>query len=111
MGINYCNVTPFLYRILSFQKIICNNFVPNVIEMIKLGCAKSIALLQRSAWVTKIHVLRVCMAAALTFWPITLTLRVRLHLISESRHLNLTGGGALQQCLFTNLQTNANQMC
>ena len=29
MGINYCNVTPFLYRILSFQTIICNNFVPN----------------------------------------------------------------------------------
>ena len=29
VGINYCNVTPFLYRILSFQNIICNNFVPN----------------------------------------------------------------------------------
>ena len=29
MGINYCNVTPFLYRILSFQNIICNNFVSN----------------------------------------------------------------------------------
>ena len=30
VGINYCNVTPSLYRILSFQKIICNNFVPIV---------------------------------------------------------------------------------
>ena len=29
MGINYCNVTPFLYRIVSFQNIICNIFVPN----------------------------------------------------------------------------------
>ena len=27
--INYCNATPFLYRISSFQNIICNNFVPN----------------------------------------------------------------------------------
>ena len=27
--INYRNVTPFLYRILSFQNIICNIFVPN----------------------------------------------------------------------------------
>ena len=29
VGINYCNVTPFLYSILSFQKIKGNNFVPN----------------------------------------------------------------------------------
>ena len=29
VGINYCNGTPFLYRILSFQNLICNNFVPN----------------------------------------------------------------------------------
>ena len=29
MGINYCNATPFLYRILSFQYLICNKFVPN----------------------------------------------------------------------------------
>ena len=27
--IKYCNATPFLYRILSFQNIICNDFVPN----------------------------------------------------------------------------------
>ena len=29
VGINYCNVTPFPYRILSSQNIIRNNFVPN----------------------------------------------------------------------------------
>ena len=29
VGINYCNVTPFLYSMLSFQNIICNDFVPN----------------------------------------------------------------------------------
>ena len=29
MGINYCNVTLFIYRSLSFQNIICNNFIPN----------------------------------------------------------------------------------
>ena len=28
VGINYCNVTPFLDRILSVQNIICKNFVP-----------------------------------------------------------------------------------
>ena len=41
-GINYCNVTPFLYRILSFRNIICNNFVPNgthdrLVRLGKLG--------------------------------------------------------------------------
>ena len=29
VGINCCNVTQFLFRIFSFQNIICNNFVPN----------------------------------------------------------------------------------
>ena len=29
VGIHCCNVSPFLYRILSFQNIICNNFVLN----------------------------------------------------------------------------------
>ena len=27
VGINYCDVTPLLYRILSFQNLICNHFV------------------------------------------------------------------------------------
>ena len=29
VGTKYCNVTPLSYRILSFQNIICNNFVSN----------------------------------------------------------------------------------
>ena len=29
VGMNCCNVSPFLYRILSFQNKKCNNFVPN----------------------------------------------------------------------------------
>ena len=28
-GIKCCNVNPFLYRIVSFQNVTCNNFVPN----------------------------------------------------------------------------------
>ena len=32
--INCCNVTPFLYRILSFQNIICNTFVPNGTDIV-----------------------------------------------------------------------------
>ena len=40
VGINYCNVTPFLYRILSFQNIICNNFVSNGMPMASPMCLK-----------------------------------------------------------------------
>ena len=34
---NCCNVTPFLYRILSFQNLICNNFVPNGTAKVQHG--------------------------------------------------------------------------
>ena len=29
VGLSHCNITPFLYRILSFHNMICNNFVPS----------------------------------------------------------------------------------
>ena len=32
VGINCCNVTPFLYRVLSLHNIICTNFVPSGTE-------------------------------------------------------------------------------
>ena len=69
VGISYCNVTLFL-RILSFQNIICNNFVSNGSYFLRVwGSSPQSQILQSEKGLIRFTCLGHVMRAILSVWP------------------------------------------